>query len=167
MELVVSSRGRSFVVKYDDCDHELISGFKWNIQTNKTGVSYARGSEIGNMKNRVYMHRLIMKPSSREVLIDHVDGNGLDNRRLNLRECTRRQNAYNSKPKIGQKYKGIEKSGNRWVPRLTWEGIRFSLGRFDTEEEAAAVYDKVAAKIYGDFARINRLAVKSEKAGVA
>jgi len=167
MELLVNAHGKTYTVIYDDLDHHIVRQYKWSIQVNGSGVCYARGSEIKNMKNRLYMHRLIMAPLTRSDLIDHANGDGLDNRRCNLRKCTRRQNAYNSKPPKGREYKGVEFYRGRWSPQIIWEGIRIRMGRYDTKEEAISVYDKVAERLHGEFAWLNnrRLAVQETKVG--
>lgn len=94
------------------------------------------------------------------VVVDHVNGNGLDNRRCNLRVCTPQQNAFNSKPVRGSrsKFKGVKYNTackNKWTARIRINGKQVDIGRFETEEEAARAYDKVAKEVQGDFAWLN------------
>ena len=100
------------------------------------------------------MHRVILNaPPGREV--DHINRNGLDNRRSNLRLATHAQNEAN-KPPRGE-YKGAywcKKSG-RWRASIRVDGRLRHMGRFATREEAARVYDDAALEAFGEFAYLN------------
>ena len=89
--------------------------------------------------------------------VDHIDGNTLNNRRGNLRIVTPQQSAANQKSRGGaSQYRGVSKGrGDKWEVQLTSAGVRWCLGTYDTEEQAAAVYDKKAKEIHGEFARLN------------
>jgi hypothetical protein len=103
------------------------------------------------------MHREIMRPPDGFV-VDHIDGNSTNNRRRNLRTCTRRQNLYNSRPRRGKsKYKGVryEKRTKRWVAEITHRGRKYHLGSFKNEVEAAKAYDRKARQLFGPYARLN------------
>lgn len=155
MELVINHKEQEYLVIFDDDDAEVVSKYAWNIQINRSGVVYARGILRGSdSKRKFYMHRVLMNaPMNR--LVDHKNGNGLDNRKCNLRSATRRQNAFNSRPMWKYKLKGIEFDKGRWAARMEYHGLRISLGRFDTKEEAAKAYDLVAIKLHGEYARLN------------
>lgn len=93
--------------------------------------------------------------------IDHIDGNGYNNKLSNLRLATHSENAQNMRKlttrKAGSQYKGVyyhKKNGN-WVARIVFKGERISLGSYSTEEMAARVYDDSARTLFGEFARVN------------
>lgn len=103
---------------------------------------------------------MILNATKSEV-IDHIDGDTLNNLRANLRICSRSQNGANrSKPKEStSKYMGVswDKQYSRWVAQITKNGRVSKIGRFDVEEEAGLAYNKMALKLHGDFARLNSI----------
>jgi len=110
------------------------------------------------MQREVYAHRLAWFlvygewPSSD---LDHVNGDPDDNRIANLRLATHTQNMTNAKAKKNSftGLKGVSPHGRRWVARIRVDGVRQSLGRFDTKEEAAEAYRIAADSLHGEFAR--------------
>lgn len=144
-------------VLVDAADHEWLSQYRWHVSAWKPGKVYAK-SCLGRLRHGGFaMHRLIMNaPAGLEV--DHVNGDGLDNRRANLRLATRRQNSANTGSRRGtSKYKGVSwnRQRNRWIAQIRRGGKVCRLGRFRDEEEAARVYDKAALQEHGEFARLN------------
>jgi hypothetical protein len=142
----------------DDADLLLISGFPWKPLVTKADsqVTYVHA---WNNKQSVYMHRLIVGASSRE-LVDHADGDGLNNQRWNLRIANNNQSQDNrGKQRNGRtsKYKGVfwDKSRNRWSATIHREKYTTALGRYQVEEDAANAYDKAATALFGSFARLN------------
>jgi hypothetical protein len=105
-------------------------------------------------KNKPF-HRMLMKPAE-GLVVDHINGNSLDNRLSNLRLATPRQNAQNSKIRKHNKsgYKGVSfcKCTGKWVARIKVSGVYLNLGRFDTPELASAAYIKCADQFFGAFA---------------
>ena len=94
------------------------------------------------------------------MVVDHINHDGMDNRRANLRAATHAQNTYHRKKRSGatkSKYKGIHwrKENKKWVARIMFEGKRIHLGSFHTEIEAAKAYDRAAKKYHGEFASLN------------
>ena len=106
----------------------------------------------------IRMHRLILNAKPGE-LVDHWDGNGLNNRRRNLRPATNSQNLHNrrrTRAKSG--FCGVWRSGKSsvpWVASIHVKNKAIYLGRFETPEEAARVYDAAAKEHYGEFASLN------------
>jgi hypothetical protein len=94
------------------------------------------------------------------LLVDHINGDGLDNRRANLRLATHSQNACNrrrDKSKASSRFVGVsfKKVDGRWAARINYKGKTLSLGRFDSEIAAAKAYDEAAKKYHGEFAKLN------------
>jgi len=106
------------------------------------------------------MHRLIMGVTDRRVWTDHINHDGLDNRRANLRVCTNRQNQRNQRaqgvPKTSR-YKGVWFSTREhcWTAQIAVGDNRIHLGYFTSEESAAVAYDNAARKYFGEFAQTN------------
>jgi hypothetical protein len=106
------------------------------------------------------MHRLIARPPS-HLEVDHRNGDSLDNRRKNLRICTRSENQWNRLPSSRNRtgYKGVKRQTKspRWMARITVRWREIYLGTFDTPEEAARAYDASARHFFGPFARLNNV----------
>lgn len=149
---------RGYVAFIDDADSEMLSRWKWCAHVTKNGV-YAASFTNPTGVHGVLMHRLLMLPAPNEQ-VDHKDGNGLNNRRANLRVCTHGQNASNSRSYSSTGYKGVAihpATGRRKrYQAKAWNGTKnVSLGYYETAEEAARAYDKAAPSIYGEFAWLN------------
>jgi hypothetical protein len=106
------------------------------------------------------MHRVIMNaPADR--FVDHKHGEGLDNRKENLRIVTCAQNQYNRRKmttrQTSSKYKGVyfRKNYKKYCAQIRYKGKRMHLGYFDNETDAAKAYDEAAKKLFGEFARLN------------
>ena len=106
------------------------------------------------------MHRQIMK-APKGMVVDHIDGNGLNNRRSNLRICTPRQNQWNRCPLKTRKqtspFKGVQYPTGKSRPyaRIQYNGKTIHIGVFDSEVEAAQAYDRKAVELFGEFAYLN------------
>lgn len=126
----------------DDEDFEVVTSHIWHLSG-----EYAR-SPSGNL-----MHRLIMQPPD-GMFTDHINGDGLDNRRENLRICTPAQNSQNSRAMKGKSYKGVTRAGYGTY-RATFKNK--SLGAFPTKDDAAEAYNQAAVEHYGEFANLNEV----------
>lgn len=105
----------------------------------------------------VPLHRFLLD-APKGIDVDHIDGDGLNNRRRNLRLATRSQNNANSAVRVSSKsgYKGVESSRiGTWHARIAFRGQRLRLGTFATAEEAARAYDAKAREFHGEYARTN------------
>jgi len=140
----------------DDEDYEMLNQYKWCFNS-----GYAvRGVVVNSKTIFKRMHRIIMNPPS-DMFIDHINGDGLDNQRKNLRICTHAQNCQNKRITKGltSKYRGValKARDKKWQVYVTANGKRKYLGYFETELEAAIIYNIAARKYYGEFARPNKL----------
>lgn len=157
MKLIPLTQGYFAIV--DDADYEWLSQFKWRIQKKPNNRYYARTSiKIGNKYKTVGMHRLIMN-SPQGMDVDHINRNGLDNRRANLRVCTRSQNIQNTSTckNSSSQYKGVSWSKDRklWCAAICFNSKRINLGRFRSESDAIQAYDQKAKELFGEFANTN------------
>lgn len=145
----------------DDEDYEYVCSFGvWHSMKPRTGETYYAERKIKSKTTR--MHRLISErihgPLQKGFEVDHVNGQGLDNRRENLRVCSRRNNSRNSVSKGGASgYKGVKKLSNceRWSARIKVNYKEIYLGCFTSAEKAALAYNEAASKHFGEFARLN------------
>jgi len=137
----------------DDEDLDLVDGYNWVAAYDK-GRWYAQAWR--NSASNWRMHRLIMQADSSHE-IDHINGDGLDNRRENLRFVSRAENTQNAKKRenTSSQYKGVSKSGKRWRAYIRVNGKLYSLGSYKTELEAAMSYDYAAKEHYGEYANTN------------
>lgn len=158
-----------YVALVDDEDAELVRRYKWYAfkPRNSKHLIYAANNEwIGNGRARVVlMHRLILGLEAGDRRQgDHKNGNGLDNRRDNLRLANHQKQAANAKkPQLkhagpsATAFKGVRKIGNRFYAFIKVNYKRISLGGFPTVEEAAQRYNVAARKYFGEFARLNQV----------
>lgn len=136
----------------DDEDYEILNKYKW--RQDKWG--HARSSPRKNsLSNACLMHRVIMKARKGQE-IDHANGNKLDNRKNNLRFCSKSDNQRNKGLQSNNTsgYKGVTKNPNgKWRAQIKVKSKRIYLGTFPTKELAHEVYKKAAIKYHGEFAR--------------
>ena len=153
MGLIQLSKPGLFTV-VDDADHARVNEYLWCPMKGSHGNVYA-GAWIDGKKVR--LHRLLL---GSEGLVDHLNGNTLDNRRCNLRPCTFAGNSRNAgkRKHATSKFKGVSfhKEKKRWQARICYEYREIHLGYFNRERSAAVAYNKAARKYFGEFARLNK-----------
>lgn len=164
-EIKLSQFGRNknkFVALVDDEDYDYLNQFKWNAQKQRSGNYYAsRSIYLGKMKRKsLRMHRLIMKPE-RGMTVDHIDHNGLNNQKSNLRNCSFADNVRNRSCRSKTGYIGvyIYKSKRsktiKYLAKIEYNNRAYYLGLYKTAKEAAIVRDSAAKKYFGKFANLN------------
>lgn len=162
MEMHIDSKKHgTHIIYFDIEDWDKIKDYKWHIKKSyNTFYAGAAKRLQSNMHIQIIMHRVITECDSFKM-VDHINGNGLDNRKDNLRTCT---NAENSKNQLVRKnntsgYKGVHwhKHRGKYNARIYVDGTRKSLGYFDSKELAAKAYNNAAIKHYGGFAKLNIL----------
>lgn len=153
MKVILTNRGDKVLV--DDADFDFLSGIKW-CSSKRKDTSYAHS----NKAPRIYMHRLLLKVTDKTLFVDHIDGNGLNNQRSNLRTCTGSQNNANrvrTQKNTSSKFLGVYfyKKASKWKVAVKKNGIQYYGGMFSDEITAAKAYDSLAKKIHGEFANPN------------
>ena len=163
----------------DDDDFDLVmvrekypyqksSTRRWFLKTDDVGRNYA----VSNTRREIdrwtptRMHRLILGlQNNGKSFVDHINGNGLDNRRKNLRACTYAENSYNQirkRPNCSSEYKGVSwsKASGKWRAHIVKDYKQLHLGLFETETEAALAYDLAAQQLFGEYACPNFISIK-------
>lgn len=141
---------KGYVAIVDDEDYERVNQYKWTLNKQKH-TSYAK-TRIDNKV--IYMHRLIMNEPNMKV--DHIDCNGLNNQKDNLRLATNSQNSSN-KSGLNKNntsgYRGVRwrKDRNKWSAEITYNKQKIALGHYTDIKEAARAYNAKARELFGEF----------------
>lgn len=151
MKQIPLTQGKFAIV--DDEDFDFLNQWKWCCRSDGYAVRGRMKSEYpGTICIR--MHRFILNVDN-DKMVDHINGNRLDNRKSNLRACNQSENMNNGsmhKDSIVP-FKGVSKKRNKFRARIFVRGVEYSLGSFDTPEEAHEAYCKKAKELCGEFAR--------------
>jgi len=160
-KLISLTQGKFAIV--DAEDYEALSQYKWYAKKSRgtyyavRGVRIYEDGECVGVRH-VLMHRVITNAPA-GMVVDHRNHNGLDNRRENMRVCTREQNSHNQLPYRGTscRYKGVTKHKKDGVfkANIRYKGKLNYIGRFKDADDAARAYDKAAKKFFGEFAYLN------------
>lgn len=153
------------VALVDDEDYERVSKYTWRINRKpRYHTPYVHAHIPGpHPRKDIKLHRLVLDAQPLQI-VDHINGNGLDCRRVNLRIVTTTQNAQHSEKgrracgTHSSKYKGVHwlTSHSRWEACIRVNGERKRLGLFMCELAAATAYDKAALEYFGEYALLNR-----------
>lgn len=168
MKRVELTQGQFTMV--DDEDYGWISSYKWYADKDPHNhrLFYARRKERlrnGKQKTITLAREILNAPSDK--MVDHINGDTLDNQRSNLRIATHAQNNRNI-----HRYKGFKgvvwhKRSNKWIARIVFNGKIIHLGYYTDDVEAAKVYDNAALLYFGDFAKTNFPAELMAEAGIS
>jgi len=147
---------KGYVALIDDEDYDIVSQWKWTALVSAKTVYACRRQWVEGKKKIIYLHRQVMGiDDSRRI--DHIDRDGLNNQKSNLRYATHTQNMNNKGPLSNgvSAYKGVSPRGDKWRASICRDKKKIMLGTFASEDEAARAYDKAARELHGEFAYIN------------
>ena len=155
--------GNDTYTEVDDEDYYWLSQWNWNAIPIKNRLYVKRSKKKAPLKTdvkyEVFLHRVIMKCIDPNLVVDHIDNNPVNNKKSNLRICTKAQNNRNtsSHKNSTSKYLGVtyDKARSKWNAQLMVNGKRVLTKRFPTEIEAAKAYDAAAIEHVGQYANLN------------
>ena len=162
----VTYKGKKIGITIDKEDEDLFDRFTWTASDNGKGRVYVHRNVWngkGKKQEKIYWHTFITNPPPGKV-VDHINGDTLDNRKSNLRAVTWKQNSMNRAANRTHKgksttsrYKGVSlvKCRNKWVSSIGHNYKRIYLGYFSLAEDAARAYDAKAKELFGEFAYQN------------
>jgi hypothetical protein len=152
--------GEGLFTLVDPADFYWLNNYHWSPRRNSNCIYAVRFlNERGKKTKIVSLHRLLLNPAS-HLLVDHRNGDTLDNRRDNLRLATHSQNQFNKAKttlKTSSRFIGVylEKHSGLWGAKISHHGKSIWLGRFKSEIDAAHAYDCAAREYHKEFARLN------------
>ena len=157
MKRILLTQGKYTIV--DDENYGWLMQWKWCVSKKHRSWYAVRGTERGGIQKTYQMHNFIMPPPKNKE-IDHKNGDGLDNRKCNLRICTHAENIRNQRTRITKGtsiFKGVcfEKQTGSWKAQIGFNKKSINLGRYKSEIEAARVYDSAAKNLYKQYAQTN------------
>jgi hypothetical protein len=150
---------QGFVALVDDEDYErIVAAGPWQLRRSPHAFYALHGERSPDGTNvTTYMHRLILDAPA-GLQVDHINRDGLDNRKQNMRLCSRSENRGNTIKQRGNyssRYKGVSRHGQAWQAHIGENGVLRHLGTFSSETEAAEAYDSAAKERWGEFALTN------------
>ena len=155
MRILKATGGEKILI--DNDDYKWAKYFSWTVTWGSVNKNVA---SVRTYETGFRLCRVIMEVVNGQI-VDHVNGNGLDNQKNNLRICTRRENLFNKKKYLSGKnrFKGVYKRKliykNTWEARINFNKKPIYLGDFSNEIDAAKAYNERAKKLYGQFAKLN------------
>jgi len=143
------------ITQVDDEDYEYLNQWKWGLKRGRNTCYVIRSNKVKGKSIITRMHRVIMN-NVKGMVIDHIDHNGLNNQKSNLRVCTHKQNLMNKVARGKSKYLGVSYNNLGFIrARISVDLKEIHLGYFKTEEDAAKSRDIASVKYFGDFASLN------------
>lgn len=146
------------IVLVDDADYDVLASFKWYLSsTGYATRTHWFGRQFKPKKKHVWMHRQLCPITKDQPLVDHKNGNKLDNRRANLRASTKSQNGSNrGRTRINQTgFKGVSKHTSGFISQIRVHNRNHYLGWYSSPEPAAMIYNLIAVEVFGEFANLN------------
>ena len=154
-------------IQIDESDLSLMSSYTWHIHNGYVSHTVSRKtSELCGLPvtSTLLLHRLLLNPPA-DMVVDHISGDKLDNRRANLRICRQSENLLNRTKQLSNtssQYKGVYLAKGKilrpWRAEIYYQRHRFHIGYFETEIEAADAYNQYAMDLFGEFAKLNEIA---------
>lgn len=157
--MILNIKNREVII--DDEDFKKVSKYKWRINDSGYVMRQSGNARIKELRKTIRLHRFIMNLKNNSIFIDHINGNKLDNRKSNLRLCTKFQNNVNVP--IGRNntsgFKGVSfnKLRKKYYAGICYKKIQYHLGVFVNKIDAARVYNEKAKELFGDFAYLNKI----------
>lgn len=160
MKEIQLTQGKVALVDDEDYERLMAMGKWYASQNRKNGNWYAKVGIKSNSKcgrTSIGMHRVVLGSDFR--VIDHKDGNGLNNQKPNLRGCTFQQNQMNKRiSKVSKTgFKGVFVRGDRYIAKCTFNKQSIHLGTFTTTQDASRAYNEFVSSKFGEFARPNAI----------
>ena len=148
----------------DDEDYDFLMQWKWTANKERKTFTAYRNQHTPKPRKFIYMHRLIMGITDTLIFVDHIDGNGLNNQKSNLRACSNAQNLMNrpSNKNNTSGFKGVifDSKNQKWIAQIMVNRKSIKLGRFSDKKDAAIAYNNAAKIYFGEFAHLNKVPSK-------
>lgn len=156
----VRGKNKILLAQVDDEDFESCAMYNWIAKVNKKNIYAISFDPFIKTTTSLSMHRIILDVKDPRVLVHHIDGNGLNNQKSNLRLCTPSQNCHNSKLRHDSStgFKGVcfQKTSKKFISHIKINHKKIHIGLFNTAIEAARARDLKAKELHGEFARLNQ-----------
>lgn len=154
MKRIPLTQGKFALV--DDEDYEWLSQWKWCADKGRNTYYASRNDNENKRQTTIRMHRELCQS---EEDVDHIDGDGLNNQKRNLRSCSSGQNSYNQRKSKNNTsgFKGVswDKEKKKWAAYINFQRKKIHLGYFEDKIDASKSYDNAAIKYFGEFASLN------------
>lgn len=139
----------------DKEDYELVSPYRWNFNNGAVTTNIVSGN---GKRTTLKMHRLILGLPPNRPIVDHINGNQLDNRKSNLRVCDHSSNLMNRGKNRNNKsgYKGVfwSKAAKKWAAQVSVKGKKYHLGLYDSPTEAHKAYIEKSKEVHKEFSHV-------------